>query len=80
MSKLKSAFFCQNCGVQSPKWVGKCSSCDEWNTYIEEVIQSDKDEKNWKPTNGGIKPRANKPNLISDISPAEGKRLNTSSP
>jgi len=80
MVKVKSAFFCQNCGVQSPKWVGKCSSCNEWNTYVEEVIQSDKDGKNWKPTNGGSISRTNKPKLISDISPTTGKRLNTSSP
>jgi len=39
MSKIKTAFFCQNCGVQSPKWVGKCPSCGEWNTYVEEVVQ-----------------------------------------
>ncbi len=39
MSKVKTAYFCQNCGVQSPKWVGKCASCGEWNTYVEEVIE-----------------------------------------
>ena len=39
MAKVKTAFFCQNCGAQSPKWMGKCSSCGEWNTLIEEVIQ-----------------------------------------
>lgn len=37
--KLKTVYYCQNCGVQSPKWVGKCASCNEWNTYVEEVIQ-----------------------------------------
>lgn len=36
--KVKTSFFCQNCGVQSPKWVGKCPSCGEWNTYVEEVV------------------------------------------
>lgn len=39
MAKTRTAFFCRNCGVQSPKWIGKCPSCGEWNTYIEEVIQ-----------------------------------------
>ncbi len=39
MAKVKTAFFCQSCGAQSPKWMGKCSSCGEWNTLIEEVIQ-----------------------------------------
>lgn len=39
MSKVRTVFFCQNCGTQSPKWVGKCPSCGEWNTYVEEVVQ-----------------------------------------
>lgn len=39
MSKTRTAFFCRNCGAQSPKWIGKCPSCGEWNTYDEEVIQ-----------------------------------------
>ena len=36
--KVQSAFFCQNCGTQSPKWLGKCPQCNEWNTFVEEVI------------------------------------------
>jgi DNA repair protein RadA/Sms len=39
MAKVKTSFFCQNCGMESPQWVGKCSSCNEWNTLIEEVIE-----------------------------------------
>jgi DNA repair protein RadA/Sms len=39
MPKLKTTFFCQNCGAQSSKWIGKCPSCSEWNTYVEEVIE-----------------------------------------
>ncbi len=39
MAKVKTTFFCQNCGVQSSKWLGKCPSCNEWNTYVEEVIE-----------------------------------------
>jgi DNA repair protein RadA/Sms len=38
MAKVKTNFFCQNCGYSSPKWEGKCSSCNEWNTYVEEVV------------------------------------------
>lgn len=41
MAKVKTTYFCQNCGAQSAKWVGKCSSCNEWNTYVEEVIQKE---------------------------------------
>lgn len=51
MSKTKSAFFCQNCGYESAKWLGKCPSCNQWNVFVEEIIQKgneriDKDE--WK--------------------------------
>ncbi len=38
MAKTKTTFYCQNCGANSPKWVGKCPSCGEWNTYVEEII------------------------------------------
>jgi DNA repair protein RadA/Sms len=38
MSKNKSAYFCQNCGYEAPKWLGKCPSCGEWNTFVEELI------------------------------------------
>jgi DNA repair protein RadA/Sms len=36
MVKVKTIFVCQNCGAQSPKWIGKCSSCGGWNTFVEE--------------------------------------------
>lgn len=38
MPKTKTIYTCQNCGAQSPKWLGKCTSCDEWNTFIEEIV------------------------------------------
>lgn len=41
MAKATSVFFCQNCGAQSPKWIGRCPSCDEWNTYVEEVVKKE---------------------------------------
>jgi len=44
MSKTKVTFFCQNCGAPSAKWIGKCPSCNEWNTYVEEVVH--KESKN----------------------------------
>jgi len=39
MAKVKSAYFCQNCGHETPKWLGKCPSCSEWNTFVEELIE-----------------------------------------
>ncbi|WP_425389482.1 DNA repair protein RadA [Ekhidna sp.] len=38
MAKTKSVFYCQSCGAESAKWVGKCPACGEWNTYVEEVV------------------------------------------
>ena len=44
MAKVKTAYFCQNCGHEAPKWLGRCPSCNEWNTFVEEVItKSNKD-------------------------------------
>ncbi len=69
MAKTKTAFFCQNCGAQSAKWVGKCPSCGEWNTFVEEVIKNEKEEK--KP----YTVTSDKPYLISDILPGNTFRI-----
>ncbi|ASB49351.1 DNA repair protein RadA [Alkalitalea saponilacus] len=42
MAKTKSVFVCQNCGSESPKWIGKCYSCGEWNTFVEEKVMTGK--------------------------------------
>lgn len=55
MSKVKSSFFCQNCGYESTKWLGKCPSCNEWNTFVEEIITKDKSnpqKQSWKEISG----------------------------
>lgn len=39
MAKVKTAFFCQQCGYETPKWTGKCPSCGAWNTLVEEIVQ-----------------------------------------
>lgn len=53
MSKVKTAFFCSNCGYESAKWTGRCPSCGEWNTFVEEVIEKpQKDNKIWKGYGG----------------------------
>ena len=47
MAKVKTSFFCQNCGTQYSKWQGQCNACKEWNTIVEELIQ--KEEKaSWR--------------------------------
>ncbi|MFM7839028.1 MAG: DNA repair protein RadA [Chitinophagaceae bacterium] len=50
MSKVKTAFFCSQCGYESAKWVGKCPACQQWNTFVEEVLHKEgsKAESNWK--------------------------------
>ncbi|AFL98861.1 DNA repair protein RadA [Desulfitobacterium dehalogenans ATCC 51507] len=39
MAKVKTRFFCQSCGQESPRWLGKCPGCGEWNTLVEEVLE-----------------------------------------
>lgn len=39
MAKLKTSYFCQNCGMQYSKWLGQCQNCGEWNTIVEEVVE-----------------------------------------
>lgn len=45
MSKIKTAFFCQSCGYETTKWLGKCPGCQQWNSFVEELIRKD-DKKN----------------------------------
>jgi DNA repair protein RadA/Sms len=74
MAKLKTSFFCQNCGTQYAKWQGQCNACKEWNTIVEELIQ--KEEKSgWKPTTEVRK--AAKPLKIKEIDSSQEVRLNT---
>ncbi len=74
MAKLKTSFFCQNCGTQYAKWQGQCNACKEWNTIVEEVIQ--KEEKtNWKITSE-IK-KAPKPLKIAEIDSSQEVRMDT---
>lgn len=74
MSKVKTSFFCQNCGTQYSKWQGQCNACREWNTIVEEVIQ--KEEKSvWKnPTH---KNRAAAPLKVGDIDSTLEIRMDT---
>ena len=74
MSKLKSIFVCQNCGATSPKWIGRCPSCNQWNTYNEE-IQSQSSKSPALVSNG----TGNKPILIKDISENQQTRQSTQS-
>ncbi len=71
MAKQKTVFYCQNCGTESAKWVGKCPSCNEWNTYVEEVV------KNPSQQQGNFRPVVAEPILIQKVSPLKVNRLPT---
>ena len=80
MSKVKKAFFCQNCGYESIKWVGQCPSCGQWNTFVEELIQKETNNNNndWK--NYHEEKRTNKTISLNEIKSSEEKRLITADP
>lgn len=77
MSKVKTAFFCQNCGYESVKWLGQCPSCGQWNTFVEELVQ--KETKNntdsWKNYNG--EKRFGKTVSLHEIKSSEEKKILT---
>ncbi len=72
--KTKTTFFCQNCGTQFPKWVGRCTSCGEWNTVVEEIVQKE-EKRNWKQTST-VKKVA-KALKIHEITASQEDRINT---
>jgi DNA repair protein RadA/Sms len=77
MAKSKIAYFCQSCGFESAKWLGKCPSCQQWNTFVEEVIEKDpKSVPTWK-ISSTTQQRANKPVEVADITFNEEDRLLT---
>lgn len=77
MSKVKTAFFCSNCGYESAKWVGKCPSCGNWNTFVEEIIHKDTSQKNngWKDYHDEKKPV--KAVALNEIEGSDQKRIIT---
>jgi DNA repair protein RadA/Sms len=77
MAKTKVAYFCQSCGYESPKWLGKCPSCAQWNTFAEEIIEKENTAiPNWKANSTTLQ-RANKPVQVSEISFDEENRTLT---
>lgn len=77
MAKTKTAFFCQNCGAQYPKWVGQCPSCKEWNTLVEELLEKPS-KSDWKSESAPQ--RASRPLRVSEISPDQQQRLSSGDP
>ncbi|MCB0676275.1 MAG: DNA repair protein RadA, partial [Saprospiraceae bacterium] len=79
MAKVKKLFFCSNCGVSSPKWVGKCPSCGEWNTYQEEVVVKgdtrEQQRSTWRRDDGSKKRVRAVP--LPEIQQGQTRRLQT---
>lgn len=72
MAKVKSSYVCQNCGAESVKWVGRCPSCGEWNTYVEERVSQS------KPRAGLVDvSRSAVPKPLREIESSNERRLNT---
>ena len=73
MSKKSSIFYCQNCGTSSSKWLGKCPSCGQWNTFIEERTSKKESKKD-----GYVSKKTNTPKLLNEISYSSENRIVTS--
>jgi DNA repair protein RadA/Sms len=83
MSKVRTAYFCQNCGYESAKWSGKCPSCQQWNTFVEELIQKDVKKSggaatDWQSYNGT--PSNKKIQALHEVETKDTPRLITSDP
>ena len=74
MAKAKSVFFCQNCGAESSKWMGRCSQCGEWNTLVEEII---KETKHSRTPSRGVGNQTTKPTALPDIEISSIARVST---
>lgn len=77
MAKTKSSFFCQECGYESPKWLGKCPSCNSWNTFVEEkVVKSTTQSTPWV-SSGNKDKKKSTPLAIHEIKYEEKPRIVT---
>ena len=74
MAKIKTSFFCQNCGAQAPKWTGRCPSCGQWNTFVEEVIQRKEDLPGWEKKDG-VKNKVAQAQLLSEVAIKDEHRI-----
>lgn len=75
MAAIRTIFYCQNCGAKAPKWLGKCPTCGEWNTYVEEVVVKDAKPQAWRSKERNA--RDVKPQKLADISKNNQQRIVT---
>lgn len=72
MAKEKTVYVCNNCGAESPKWIGKCPACGQWNTYVEQVIRIN--PLNKQPVSG-IERMKSKPMVLDEVTGGEEQRI-----
>ena len=81
MAKTKTVYVCSHCGADSPKWLGKCPNCGEWNTYVEEVVAKEVPSAKRlpsakRPVPSGLSERGQaRPVLLRDITAEKEDRL-----
>lgn len=76
MAKVKTVFFCQSCGYESAKWLGKCPACAEWNTFAEEVLTKEESPKNeWRQESSRSK--GVKAKTLDEVASSKDIRINT---
>ena len=76
MSKLKSSFYCQNCGARYAKWQGQCNKCNSWNSITEELIEVSK-KSLWDHTKSDLNSTQNTPKSIDEIKIKDEYRIKT---
>lgn len=74
MAKARTVYICQNCGAESSKWLGKCSSCNEWNTFAEEVVKKEPSSRG--AVISSVSP--SRPLTLGQITYSKGERIDTS--
>ena len=72
--KIKTTYFCQNCGVSSVKWIGRCPSCGQWNTYVEEVVTKNERVSLWDKTSDK-KSKPQQSQLLSEVPTRDEQRI-----
>lgn len=80
MSKIKTAFFCSNCGYESTKWLGKCPSCAQWNTFTQEVLSRNEPTKKESWDDYTDEKRKSKTVSLNTVTSTEEKRIITTDP
>lgn len=72
MAKTKTVYVCNNCGNDSPKWLGKCPVCGEWNTYVEEIVSK---ESSSRGNSNLFETSKAKPLLLKEVETGEEPRI-----